>query len=316
MEVAAPEPGRADFGSGHASASAATSSGSGPATPAFLSLCSIRGNQKELCATLTSLLPAGLPIYLHLSEAPHLRDEGFPRRERDFGEPLRRLLAENRRRICVRFVENTGPYRKLLPLLREMWGKPCAIITVDDDTVYDPSVFAAMLRLHAAASPSGSSPPCVANRGFALDWRPPVDYFARDVSLCCPLHNFHTGKGAVLYTPAMFTATPELIFDQERFMRLAPFNDDFWFNALRVANGVPCVLTGLRYMTRDLTNNNALYANYNVRRNNEQLNAVLGELAALGHRCGCQAAAEAAAAEAAAEAAVEAAAEAAAAAGD
>lgn len=251
-----------------------------PRRPAYLSLCSIRDNQKELCATLASLLPSGLPIYLYLSAAPHLRDRGFAARTGSFGGALRKLLAAHRGRITTRFVDNTGPYRKLLPLLREKWDEDCDIITVDDDTRYEPGIFARMIRL--AEERGGAC--AIANRGFALDWAPErVDYFARPAAACCDLHNFHTGKGAVLYRPAMFRATADLVFDASRYLALAPHNDDFWFNLLRIANRVPCHLTGMPYMTKDLTNANALFSNYNAERNNDQLNAVLAALAALGH---------------------------------
>jgi len=245
----------------------------------YLSLCSIRGNQKELCATLASLLPSGFPIYLFLSTTPHLRDEGFANRFDSFSEPLKLMIRNHRHRIHVRFVDNTGPYRKLLPLLREKWDERCNIITVDDDTEYDPKVFAQMVRI--SESMGGV---CVANRGFALRWDAEhVDYFDRAEEPCCPIHAFHTGKGAVLYRPSMFAATRDLIFDRERFLALAPYNDDFWFNLLRIANRVPCHLTQLAYMKRDLTNKNALYSNYNLDRNNAQLNAVLQELVRIGY---------------------------------
>ena len=37
----------------------------------------------------------------------------------------------------IRWVENEGPYRKLIPLLKEKWDEDCVIITIDDDTFYD-----------------------------------------------------------------------------------------------------------------------------------------------------------------------------------
>jgi hypothetical protein len=38
----------------------------------------------------------------------------------------------------VHFVPNTGPYRKLLPLLRERWNEDVLIVTIDDDGAYPP----------------------------------------------------------------------------------------------------------------------------------------------------------------------------------
>ena len=32
--------------------------------------------------------------------------------------------------------KNTGPYRKLLPLLKDKWDEDCIIITLDDDVIY------------------------------------------------------------------------------------------------------------------------------------------------------------------------------------
>lgn len=243
----------------------------------YISLCSIYGNQRELTQTLQSLLPSGFEIYLFLSTTGYLRDQGFPNREDDFIASLKTVIDENKS-IRVYFVENTGPYRKLIPILRMKRDEDCFIITVDDDTVYKSEIFQKMAYISQT-----NNDKCVFNRGFTINMdRALIDYGDR-VQNCCSLHYFHTGKGAVLYNPRMFDRTGDLIFTSKS-MELAPFADDVWFNYVRIANGISCVFTNTSYKSKDNTNDNALHRNYNsYAGNNKQINAVVKYLDDLGY---------------------------------
>jgi hypothetical protein len=66
-----------------------------------------------------------------LSKESYLLDAGFD--AYPMCPELVAYLAENTD-IEVNWVPNTGPYRKLLPLLERCWGQDQLILTIDDDT--------------------------------------------------------------------------------------------------------------------------------------------------------------------------------------
>lgn len=90
-----------------------------------LSLCRV--------ALISLLSQSRLPdrINLWVSKQPYLRDEGI--RDGLCIEQLLKSLPEpSRERVIVRWVENTGPYRKLIPMLREA-QEDDVLVTADDD---------------------------------------------------------------------------------------------------------------------------------------------------------------------------------------
>jgi hypothetical protein len=128
-------------------------------------------------------------IYVYLSENPYLLDRGFKK----VPEWLTELVDSNK--VSVKFVENTGPYRKLLPLLEEKWNSDEIIITVDDDTEYNPKLVETMVDTYEKTGA------CVGCRVFYVA---NMTEFILVDSKAADVHNFHTGKGAVLYHPSMF----------------------------------------------------------------------------------------------------------------
>lgn len=228
-----------------------------------VSLTSIYANKDILQKSITSLLNQTMKpdaIYLYLSHERYLLDSGFTK----IPEWLSRLP------ITVRFVPNDGPYRKLIPLLKEKWDSDEVIITVDDDTVYAPNLVETMVEEYKR---SGN---CVGCRVVHLE-----DLRTYTLSQFKPVHvnNFHTGKGAVLYHPSMFKKRvhpfiTDAIFN-ERYAFFCPTNDDIWFNLWRIYNGVACtVVLDKTYMVRDFTNKDfALYKHYNEEKNTEMYKA-------------------------------------------
>lgn len=235
--------------------------------PIYVSLTSIYQNQKELLATLESVVRQSISpttIFLYLSEEPYLIDTGFKNREITY-VPLRQYV-ENHPIICVTFVPNEGPFRKLLPLLKQKWNEDCIIITIDDDTVYEISLVMNLVRDYYAQR-------CVINyRGFTpniTDIRE-LTYENRLV-LMQKRHpyNFPTGKGGILYSPEFFKKTGELIFNKEIYMNCCKTADDVWFMLIRVLNGVDCYLDEKVYMDKDNTKSErALFLKYNQNLNN------------------------------------------------
>jgi len=221
--------------------------------PVIVSLTSIYDNLAILKPTLESMLVQTKKpdrVLLYLSSEPYLLDKGFKNR-------VIPKWLETMKGIEVRWTENTGPFRKLLPALESFWAENPIIITIDDDTVYAPTLVEKMLERY---NKTGF---CVGCRCTFVGNPRVNEYITKPVTKEDDLYNFATGKGAVLYTKEMFTPVSG-IFGKE-YLKLCPTGDDMWFNLWRMRNGIPLsVLMNYNYMAKDLTSKNtALYHNYN-----------------------------------------------------
>ena len=135
----------------------------------------------------------------------------------------------------IRWVENEGPYRKLIPLLKEKWDEDCVIITIDDDTFYDNKLIENYLNDYEKYNC------CISYRGFTFKMEDIVKininyYNSKDNLKKLNLYNFCTGKGGVLYHPSFFKKTGNLIFNKDIYLSEFPTTDDIWFNFIRIAN--------------------------------------------------------------------------------
>lgn len=96
------------------------------------------GQRLHLCriALISLLLQSRLPdrINLWVSREPYLRDKGITD-QRTLDELLAALPAAERHRVYIGWVANTGPYRKLIPALRQA-AMDDVLITADDDIYY------------------------------------------------------------------------------------------------------------------------------------------------------------------------------------
>lgn len=240
--------------------------------PVWVTLTSMVQNQGILIRTLTSLMQqTHLPdrIFVYLSEEPYLLDEGFP--GRSLSPELDTYLQQNPL-VEVRWTANTGPYRKLAPLLKECIEKDwdAILITVDDDTVYHPRLLQWMLNDDQVQQGLA----CINYRGFRMDvsrgWTG-VSYERRADPERISILNFATGKGGVLYHPHHFS--PEvrrILFDSERWQTLCPTNDDIWWNFCRMASGTMMYLNNdLPYMKMDLSKPLNLFLHTNRETNTE-----------------------------------------------
>ena len=170
----------------------------------YISLTSIFQNQEILLETLISLLNQKLlpdKIFIYLSIEPFLKDIGFTDKEIT-NESLKELLSKNENKIIINWTENIGPYRKLLPLLKEKWDEDCIIITVDDDTVYSENLIENFYNEYCKYK-------CIiSNRGFTPKLinndLETFDYYEHDKNKSKFIYNFPTGKGGILYKPDFF----------------------------------------------------------------------------------------------------------------
>lgn len=210
-------------------------------------------------------------VILWLSTEPHLVDNGV--REQDVPGSLR-ALQDAQARFAIRWTRNLGPYRKLLPAL-ETFGD--TIVTADDDTRYPPSWLAELIAMHRqypdAVCCYRAHRMLVNDAGeFVSYWRWP----AFD-SLAPSLDCFPTGKDGVLYPPG---SLHDDVFDAEKFLVLAPTNDDIWFKTMALRRGTRAL--GVRgheaFPLMSASDHlNGLYARYNLLGNDETLVRVFDE---------------------------------------
>lgn len=229
----------------------------------YISLTSIYDNQQALCDTLFSIQQQSIlptKCYLFLSQEPYLLDKGF--KNKNISDELTSILKDDL--FVVEWVLNTGPFRKLLPLLEQKITEDCIIITIDDDTFYHKDTIKNYLSEYQKYK-------CViASRSFALkfDNIEDISYHNRQHTINPYLYNFHTGKGAVLYHSSFFDKSKKHLFDSEIYQECCPFGDDIWFNFHRIANKVKCFIPDFTSYTKDLTTRFGLYNNINNKQDN------------------------------------------------
>lgn len=233
----------------------------------YISLTSIYDNQEILLKTLISIKnqkTTPSKCFIYLSEEPYLLDKGFKNKIISYNN-LNIFLKNNINLFEIVWVKNSGPYRKLLPLLKEKWSEDCIIITIDDDTEYGTYLITNLLNDYNKYN-------CVINyRGFTLK-KNILNYNDRDKLNKLYLYNFFTGKGGVLYHPSFFHNTSELMFDENIYSNLCKTTDDVWFNLIRICNNVNCYIDNEKNIARDNTSKFGLYLNFNSKNNLNTLN--------------------------------------------
>lgn len=232
--------------------------------PVYISLTSIFKNQNILLQTLQSIMKqTRLPdkIFLYLSEEPFLLDAGF--KDKKITNLKLLEFINNNKIIDTKWVENTGSYRKLLPLLKDKWKEDCIIITIDDDTVYDTNLIENLINDYNEQN-------CVIGyRGFTpyFDRIENFHYSKHEKLQRLSLYNFITGKGGILYKPQFFHKTHDLIFNNKIYLDTCSTGDDIWFYIVRIMNNVKAYLDNKNWQIKDL-NNIGLFATFNNKNNN------------------------------------------------
>ena len=227
--------------------------------PIIISLTSIFQRQKSLLNTLQSCINQSLTnellsnkyyldkIIINLSEETYLLDTGFTNKIITY-KPLLEFIDKNKQKVLINWVENTGPYRKLLPTLEKYWdNQEQIIITIDDDITLSEKFIQYLLLEYEFNNRNA----CIAYRGHTMNWKSftksvnNIKYYTPKSSpnplIKCSLYNFSTNGAGTLWTPSMFqkhSSSKDLLFDYEKIKDLCPTSDDIWYNFLRILNGI------------------------------------------------------------------------------
>lgn len=174
-------------------------------------------------------------IRLWVSTEPYLRDGGI-RDRNELQHYFNDLPADWRRRIRVCWVINTGPYRKLIPALREA-GPDDLLVTADDDIAYGEHWLSTLLEAYEPGSNMAIAGRVRKKRYNAfgramsyMNWN-----ILRDPSVISEGYIITFGGGAVL-SRSMFREHDIL---DDAFLEVAPTADDLWYSKLLLRNDTP-----------------------------------------------------------------------------
>lgn len=208
----------------------------------YVSLTAISARLGTLGKVLNSILDQAPPpdqVFLVVSEQGRFLDAGIT--IDSIPSDVAALIGAGR--VILIFEANTGPYRKLVPVLERCRDMDCLIVTADDDTVYPRGWLAHLVeayRSHRCVIAYRGRAMRVVGRQFDAykrwskvpTWH---DNFGDIDPQYHGLFTLATGVFGVLYHPKFF---PDLAF-MKRLMDVAPLQDDLAFKAAALVNEVP-----------------------------------------------------------------------------
>lgn len=233
-----------------------------------MSLTSTSRRLQRLPRVLESLLAQDAPparVVLWLSEEPWLLDKGI---QPNALPPQIHALQD--RGLTIRWTRNTGPYRKLLPALREYGG---AVATADDDTLYPPDWLTGLLAMQAQ-TPGAVCCYRARRMMFRDDGRPlSLWFWPRYEDAQLSQNCFPIGKDGILYPAG---ALHPRVLDEALALHLAPTCDDIWFKTMALLCGTPArsVPNHLGFPMIKLSAAVGLYTGYNLLGNDVAIDRV------------------------------------------
>lgn len=187
-----------------------------------LSLCRI--------AITSLLLQSKLPdqINLWVSKEPYLRDKGIG--SSDVIEQFIYSLPEStRQRLIIRWAENTGPYRKLIPMLR-VAAPEDIIVTADDDIFYGENWLKKLVEAYEATPNMLVAARVRKIKANVFGVNQSYLYWKIITKPATVSDDFVvTFGGGVVLNRHMFC---EKDIHNEEYLQLAPTADDLWFSKL------------------------------------------------------------------------------------
>lgn len=138
------------------------------------------------------------------------------------------------RGLEIRFCKDVRSYKKLIYTVRDFPNAD--IITIDDDIIYD-SLMIEELNIARLKYPNTIC--CHRSHVIKKDVNGnylPYDQWGKSKEIVAPSFlQFPTGVGGVFYFAGCFD---DELFDEEKFMKVAPTGDDFWFKAMTWKNNI------------------------------------------------------------------------------
>lgn len=220
-----------------------------------LSLC----NMALFSLCNQSLKPDAIVVWL--SKEAYLRDSGVKNTDDAIAILKRGLSEEGQRLIEIGWVSNTGPYRKLMPAVKQ-FSPEDIIVTADDDIMYGSSWLSSLMKQYDPSKPYVVAARAVIQKrnifGVTtsyLHWCKVTEKSTFDSDWLVTF-----GGGSVIKVEWL----KDLVLE-ESFKVLAPTSDDIWFSKLLKLGGIgvvvaPAALEEVYFMEHDdgLVNDNII----------------------------------------------------------
>ena len=204
----------------------------------IISLTTISHRIEAVHSTIASLLcqkfDRPYSVVLFISKDPYLLDEGIGELPNSLVE-----MQKAHHNFSIQWVPNTGPYRKIVPLLSYCFEAEIdpIIVSCDDDVIYPDSFLQSMVEAHLMLNS------IVAFRGYTMSinehgfeqyrvWQASEKRFFSVL-------NIPTGKDGILYRPHYFDRN---VTDERSYKALAPTADDLWLKWHTAKNGIAVAL--------------------------------------------------------------------------
>lgn len=208
---------------------------------AIISLTTISSRISRIYEVINSLLSqkshVEVEVRLYVSREGFMLDQGI----KNIPDTLS-ILSMQSNQFKIFFVENSGPYRKIIPVLKDSYLGliECDyVVTADDDTLYPDYWLQSLVNINNKFD-------CVvAYRGRRIStnsrgFTPYETWQHSDESLLRPSYNtLGTGKDGILYKPNYFH---DDVLDLEAALKIAPNADDLWLKYYTTINGARSVL--------------------------------------------------------------------------
>lgn len=258
--------------------------------PVYISLTTISKRIHSIYDTVLSLFSQTYPIeeiHLYISKEAYLLDDGII-----VIPPELIKLSQAIPSFKIIYTKNTGPYRKLLPILKTLWNKNALIITVDDDKIYHKNMVETMVdkyieeggkhiianraqirwnsilgnyclrRFRKYNQSTQNKIKLLTQRG---DQAHHLSYLMSEKFDYVKALSFFEGNDGVLYHTGFFTP---LVFQLSLIQKLASTHDDFWFKMCSLINGhgVVCLYSNDKRISekKNHTSGSALHFNLNA----------------------------------------------------
>jgi hypothetical protein len=170
-------------------------------------------------------------IVLNISLDSHLLDQGI--RFEQLPETIRKIAVAGE--LEVYFCKNTGPYRKIMPVLERFGDEDYFIATADDDVLYPPEWLEVLLKTaltHRCIAAYRCRLMQRAGSGFTPYGQWPL---LRAEQTPLGMDILPTGRDGVLYHASHFQDREAL----RALMALAPMQDDVALRFTTLASGIP-----------------------------------------------------------------------------
>jgi hypothetical protein len=245
----------------------------------YVSLTSIFQRQQYLVKCLKSILNLNLKpnkCFIFLSENPYLIDEGF--KNKIITNNHLKNIIDNNSIFEIKWVENIGPYRKLIPLLKEKWNENCLIFTFDDDVILHPDILSNYIYDYNRYKC------CISYRGFNTNIKDINEFDYENFSIRIQNNkpnkfNF-ANSGVGMITHPSFFHKNNIILNKKKFLNLAPTADDLWYYICRIKNNIKTkiILNENKLFKLCYDKKTALFHNYNHDKNTSIFKNILSNI--------------------------------------